>query len=68
MGRQLNDFCFPPLFLRCISTLKLFILKAKGTGKDFLNRTSAAQQLRERMEKMGLHEIKKLLHNKRNGL
>jgi hypothetical protein len=43
-------------------------LEAIGIGKDFLNRTPAVQQLRERMEKMGLHEIKKLLHNKRNGL
>jgi hypothetical protein len=37
-------------------------LEAIGIGKDFLNRTTAAQQL------MGLHKIKKLLHNKRNGL
>jgi hypothetical protein len=37
-------------------------LEAIVIGKDFLNRTPAAQQLRERME------IKKLLHNKRNGL
>jgi hypothetical protein len=39
-------------------------LEAIGIGKDFLNRTPAAQQLRE----MGLHEIKKLLYIKRNGL
>jgi hypothetical protein len=39
-------------------------LEVIGIGKDFLNRTPAAQQLRE----MGLHKTKKLLHNKRNGL
>jgi hypothetical protein len=42
-------------------------LEAIGIGKDFLNGTQKAQQLRERTEKMGLHEIKKLLH-KRNCL
>jgi hypothetical protein len=36
-------------------------LELIGTGNDFLNRTQKAQQ-------MGLYEIKKLLHNKRNGL
>jgi hypothetical protein len=39
-----------------------------GISKDFHSRTQAAQKLRERMDKMGLHEIKNLLHNKRNGL
>jgi hypothetical protein len=49
-----------------LETLKLVqeragnILEAIGIGKDFL-RTPAAQQL-------GLHKIKKLLHNKRNVL
>jgi hypothetical protein len=42
-------------------------LEAIGIGKEFLNRSPEAQQLRERME-MGLREIKKLLYNKRNGL
>jgi hypothetical protein len=35
-------------------------LEVTGIDEDFLNRTPAAQQLRERMGK--------LLHNKRNGL
>jgi hypothetical protein len=39
-------------------------LEATGIDKDFLSRTLAAQK----DGKMGLHEIKKLLHNKRNGL
>jgi hypothetical protein len=37
-----------------------------GIGKDCLNRIPAPQQLKD--GQMGLHEIKKLLHNKRNGL
>jgi hypothetical protein len=37
-------------------------------GNDFLNRTQMAQQLREKIDKMGLHEIKKSLYNKRNGI
>jgi hypothetical protein len=41
---------------------------SKGIGKDFLNRTPAAQQLKRKGRQMGLHKIKKLLHNKRNGL
>jgi hypothetical protein len=40
-------------------------LEALGIGKDFLNRTSTAQQLKEQM---GVNEIKNLLQNKRNGL
>jgi hypothetical protein len=42
-------------------------LETKDIGKDFLSRTPAAQQLRKDGQ-MGLHKIKKLLHNKRNGL
>jgi hypothetical protein len=37
-------------------------------GKTFLNRTPAAQQLRERMDKWDFIKIKKVLYNKRNGL
>jgi hypothetical protein len=43
-------------------------LELISIGKDFLNRPPEAQQLRERMEQMGLREVKKLMHNKRNGL
>jgi hypothetical protein len=39
-------------------------LETKGLSKDFLNRTPAAQQLREKDGQMGLHKIKKLSHNK----
>jgi hypothetical protein len=37
-------------------------------SKDILSRISAAQQLRERMDKWDYMKLKKLLHNKRNGL
>jgi hypothetical protein len=39
-------------------------------GKDFLNRTPAAQQLRDSIDKWDflVHKTKKLLLNKRNGL
>jgi hypothetical protein len=39
-----------------------------GIGKDFLNGTSADQATKRKDGQMGLHKIKKLLHNKRNGL
>jgi hypothetical protein len=44
------------------------ILEAVGIGKDFLSRTQAAQQLRKRIDKWDYGKLKKLLHNKRNGL
>jgi hypothetical protein len=55
-------------------TLKLVKKRAGNTlevisiDKDFVNRTPAAQQLRERMDKWDYMKFKKLLHNKRNGL
>jgi hypothetical protein len=39
-----------------------------GIDKDFLNRTQMAQQLRERINKWDYMKLKKVLHNKRNGL
>jgi hypothetical protein len=47
-----------------LETLKLVqeragnTLEAIGIGKDFLNRTSAAQQLRERMDKWDYMKVK----------
>jgi hypothetical protein len=43
-------------------------LEAIGIGKDFLSRTQAAPATKRKDRQMGLHEIKKLLLNKRNGL
>jgi hypothetical protein len=43
--------------------------EAIGIGKDFLSRIPEAQHLSKRKNgQMGLHKIKKLLHNIRNGL
>jgi hypothetical protein len=42
-------------------------LEVVSIGKSFLNGTPAAQQLRDSIDKMGLHKTKKLLLNKRNG-
>jgi hypothetical protein len=42
-------------------------VETRGIGKDFLNRTPTAQQLRERMNKWDYMKFKKL-HSKRNGL
>jgi hypothetical protein len=39
-------------------------LKAIGIGKDFLNRTPAAQQLRERMDKWDCMKLKCLCTTK----
>jgi hypothetical protein len=53
-------------------TLQLVHIRAGNTleaidmDKDFFSRTPAAQQLRERMDEWDY--VKKLLHNKRNGL
>jgi hypothetical protein len=43
-------------------------LEVIGICKDFLNRTPAAQQLRKRIDNWDFIKLKKLLHNKRNGL
>jgi hypothetical protein len=43
-------------------------LEVIGIGKDFLNTTPAAKQLRESINKWDFIKLKNLLHNKRNGL
>jgi hypothetical protein len=56
-----------------LQTLKLVwervgnTLELIGIGKDFLDGTPAAQQLRDSIDKC-YHKTKKLLLNKRNGL
>jgi hypothetical protein len=42
-------------------------LEIIGTGNNFLS-GSSSPVMRRKCGKMGLHEIKKLVHNKRNGL
>jgi hypothetical protein len=43
-------------------------LEQIGIGKDFLNRTLAAQQLRERMDKWDFIKLKTFCTTKKNGL
>jgi hypothetical protein len=43
-------------------------LEEIGIGKDFLNRTSAAQQLRERMDKWDYMKLKSFCTTTKNGL
>jgi hypothetical protein len=43
-------------------------LETIGIRKDFLSRTPISPATKRKNGQMGLREIKKLLHNKRNGL
>jgi hypothetical protein len=55
-------------------TLKLVQERAENTleiidiGKDFLNKNPSSSATKRKDGEMGLHKIKKLLHNQRNGL
>jgi hypothetical protein len=68
--KWIKDFNIRPETLKLVQERAGNTLEAIGIDKDFLSRTQAAQQLRERINKWVymLHEIKKLLYNKRNGL
>jgi hypothetical protein len=57
-----------PETLKLVQERERSTMEVIGIGKDFLSRTPAAQQLRERMDKWDYIKSKKLLHNKRNGL
>jgi hypothetical protein len=67
-SKWIKDLNIRPKTLKLVQERAGNTLEVIGIGKDFLNRTPVAQQLRESMEKMGLHKTKKLLLNKRNGL
>jgi hypothetical protein len=64
---MIQDFNIRPKALMLVQKRAGNTLEVIGIGKDFLNRTPAAQQLREIVDKWDL-KTKKLLHNKRNGL
>jgi hypothetical protein len=66
--KQIKDFNIRPDTLRLVQERTRNILEIIVTGNDFVSRTQVAQQLKERLDKMGLYEIKNLLHNKINGL
>jgi hypothetical protein len=66
-SKWIKDLNIRPETLKLVQERAGATLEAIGIGKDFLNITPTAQQLRER-EHTGLCKIKKLLHNKRNSL
>jgi hypothetical protein len=66
--KWIKDLTIRPETLKLLQEGAGNTLELIGTGKDFLNRTPSAQQLRERMDKWDFIKLKKLLHNKRNSL
>jgi hypothetical protein len=67
-SKWIKDLNIRPQTLKLVQERAGNTLEVVGIGRDFLNRTPAAQQLKERMEKWDFIKLKKLLHNKRNGL
>jgi hypothetical protein len=63
-SKWIKDLSIKPETFKQVQERTGNILKAIGIGKEFLSRTHLAQQLRERIDEMGPHEIKKLLYNK----
>jgi hypothetical protein len=55
-SKWVKDLNIRPKTLKLVQETAGNTLEAKGIGKDFLNRTPAAQQLREKMDKW--HKIK----------
>jgi hypothetical protein len=66
-SKWIRDLNIRPQTLNLIQAIVGNTLEVIGIGKDFLNGTPAAHQLKESIE-MGPYKTKKLLHNKRNGL
>jgi hypothetical protein len=68
-SKWIKDLNFRPKTLKLVQERAGNTLEVIGIGKEFLSRTPAAQQLRERKDgQMGLYKTKNLLQNKRNGL
>jgi hypothetical protein len=70
-SKWIKDLNIRPVTLKLVQERAGNTLKVIGIGKDFLNKTPAAQQQDKVWTKygqMGPHKTKKLLHNKRNGL
>jgi hypothetical protein len=63
-SKWIKDLNIRPETLKLVEEGTGNTLKVIGIGKDFLNRTPAAQQLRKRKGQMGLHKIKKLCTTK----
>jgi hypothetical protein len=67
-SKWIKDFNIRPETLKLVQERAGNTLETIGIDKDFLSRTQVAQELRERMDKWDYVKLKKLLHNKRNGL
>jgi hypothetical protein len=57
-SKWIKDFNIRPETLKLVQERARNILEVIGIGKDFLNRTPAAQQLRERMDKWDFIKLK----------
>jgi hypothetical protein len=67
-SKWIKDLNIRPETLKLVQERAGNTLEVIDIGKGFLNRTLAAQATKRKDGQMGLHKIKKLLHNKRNGL
>jgi hypothetical protein len=65
VGKDLN---IRPETLKLVQERAGDTLEEIGIGKDFLKWPSSSPATKRKDVQMGLHEIEKLLHNKRNGL
>jgi thiol-disulfide isomerase/thioredoxin len=65
-SKWIRDLNIRPETLKLVQERAGNTLKLAGIDSDFLNKGQMAHQLRHDW-RMGLHETKKLLHNKRNG-
>jgi hypothetical protein len=57
-SKWIMDFNIRPKILKFVQERVGNMLEAIGIGKDFLNRTPAAQQLSERMDKWDYMKLK----------
>jgi hypothetical protein len=67
-SKWIKDLNIRPQTLKLIQERVGNTLELVGICKNFLNGTSAAQQLRDSTDKWDFSKTKKLLLNKRNGL
>jgi hypothetical protein len=65
-SKWIKDLNIRPQTLKLVQERAGNTLEAIGIGKNFLNNSSSPATKRKDGQ-MGLHEIKKLLHTKRNG-
>jgi hypothetical protein len=67
-SKGIKDLNIRPKTLKLVQERTGNTLEVIGIGEDFLNRTPSSPATKRKDGQMGRHKIKKLLHNKRNGL